>query len=185
MKTDTGLTDDAKKGVAHILNENLCDEYVLYTKTRNCHWNVTGPAFSALHVFFEKQYEELDEIVDDVAERVRAVGGWALGTLAEFSGKAKLKERPGGYADAEDMLRDLVADHEVVIKRLRNDLVTCDKKYRDAGTSSFLTDLIESHETMAWMLRAHLGGRTETAKTAASDGRADVELMDDPFGSGD
>src|SRR4051812_41946173 len=121
MKTNSGLTEQDGKGVVHILNENLCDEYVLYTKTRNFHWNVTGPNFAALHAFFEKQYHELDEIVDEVAERARAMGGWALGTLSEFERKAHLKENPGTHPDAEAMVGELASDHESIVRRLRGD----------------------------------------------------------------
>jgi starvation-inducible DNA-binding protein len=185
MKLNIGLTEHDGKGVAHILNENLCDEYVLYTKTRNCHWNVTGPAFASLHRFLERQYGELDEIVDSVAERVRSVGGWAMGTLAEFSGKTKLKEHPGVYPDAESMLEELAADHEAVIRRLRGDLVTCDKKYHDAGTCDFLTGLMERHEKMAWMLRAHLRAGSRTARSPSADARGGLDLGDDLSGAGE
>ena len=72
----------------------LSDEYLLYTKTRNYHWNVTGPQFHDLHKFFEEQYTELNEIVDEVAERARALAGWSFGTLSEFSQHSRLKEHP-------------------------------------------------------------------------------------------
>ena len=95
--------------------------------------------------------------MDDVAERARALGGRALGTLAEFSQHARLKEQPGTYPDATGMLRDLLGDHEAVIRRLREDLEVVMEKHRDAGTNDFLTGLMEQHEKMAWMLRAFLG----------------------------
>lgn len=187
MKTKIGLTDDDVKGVTHILNENLCDEYVLYTKTRNCHWNVTGLAFSALHVFFEDQYKQLDQIIDAVAERVRSLGGWALGTLAEFAHKSQLKEMPGRYPDAVTMLSELAADHEAIVKRLRGDIATCEKKYHDAGTGNFLTDVMGRHEKMAWMLRAHRRGakKEEAVKMSAASRRSGLDLTGDPAGSGE
>src|SRR5207247_6510243 len=85
VRTDIGVKDDASKKLVEILNMRLCDEYVLDTKTRNCHWNVIGPRFSQLHEFFEEQYEILDEIADEVAERARQLGGKSLGTLEEFA----------------------------------------------------------------------------------------------------
>jgi starvation-inducible DNA-binding protein len=183
MKNETtGLSEEAVKGVSHILNENLCDEYVLTTKTRNFHWNVTGPHFAALHKFFEQQYEQLDEIVDAVAERVRSVGGWAFGTLEEFSGRTHLQETPARRPEAIAMAAELAADHESIIRRLRNDVETCAKKYRDEGTANFLTDLMERHEKMAWMLRSHVGaGR----RAAASGSRSAVDLTDDFSGAGE
>jgi starvation-inducible DNA-binding protein len=159
MNPNIGMSDGNRQHVVTILNDLLADEYVLYTKTRNYHWNVVGPRFNDLHKFFEAQYSALNDIVDDVAERARALGGQALGTLAEFSQHARLKEQPGTYPDAAGMLKDLLADHETVIRRLRDDLEIVAEKHRDIGTNDFLTGLMEQHEKMAWMLRAFLDER--------------------------
>ena len=160
MPPNIGLSDAQQKGVAQILTDLLADEYVLYTKTRNYHWNVVGPQFNDLHKFFEGQYEALNAIVDDVAERVRALGAPAIGTLAEFVQHTRLKEHPGHFPDAHVMLANLLADHEMVIQRLRVDLETCADEYHDMGTNDFLTGLMEQHEKMAWMLRAFLEGKS-------------------------
>lgn len=156
MKPNIGIADKDRQAVAEILNTLLSDEYVLYTKTRNFHWNVTGLQFNDLHKFFEAQYEALDEFIDEVAERARSLGGRALGTLAEFSQRTRLKEEPKKTPDAKQMLANLLADHESVIRELRADLQTALDKYGDAGTSDFLTGLMEKHEKMAWMLRSYL-----------------------------
>lgn len=156
MKTNIGLAEKNLAGSVEVLNRLLSDEYVLYTKTRNYHWNVTGPDFQELHKFFESQYEELEAIVDEVAERAKALGGNALGTLQEFSQKTRLKEAPGESPDAKRMIANLLADHESVIRALREDLAACGEKFGDAGTSDFLTGLMEKHEKTAWMLRAYL-----------------------------
>ncbi len=153
---NTGLSEGDLSGVGEILNTLLADEYVLYTKTRNYHWNVVGPQFNDLHRFFEKQYEELNEIVDDVAERARSLGSPALGTLREFVDRTRLAEQPGSYPDAMSMISGLLEDHEAVIRTLRVDLETCAERYHDLGTNNFLTDLMEKHEKMSWMLRAFL-----------------------------
>ncbi len=155
MKTNIGISDKNRKAVAEILSTILSDEYLLYTKTRNFHWNVTGPDFSELHKFFELQYEELDDVVDEVAERARSIGERSLGTMTEFLKKTNLKEAPGIYPEAKKMIAELLADHETVIQKLRKDLVTCVETYQDIGTSDFLTGLMEKHEKMAWMLRAY------------------------------
>jgi starvation-inducible DNA-binding protein len=157
MKPNIGIGDEHRQAVVGILNTLLADEYLLYTKTRNYHWNVVGPQFNDLHKFFESQYEELDDVVDDVAERARALGGNAGGTLAEFTRHARLKEQPGKYPDAKGMLADLLADHETLIRQLRGDVATTMDKHGDAGTSDFLTGLMEKHEKMSWMLRAFAG----------------------------
>ena len=136
------------------MNNLLADEYVLYTKTRNYHWNVVGPQFNDLHKFFQEQYEALDEMADEVAERARSVGGKAYGTLAEFSQHSRLKEQPGKQPAAATMVANLQADHEAMVRTLRADLETVMEKHNDAGTNDFLTGLMEKHEKMAWMLRS-------------------------------
>ena len=154
MKPNIAINDAQRAAVVEILNTLLSDEYLLYTKTRNYHWNVVGPQFNDLHKFFEAQYEELDGIVDEVAERARALGGNALGTLAELTQHARLKEQPGQYPDAKGMLAALVADHEALIRSLRTDAEVTIDKHKDAGTNDFLIGLMEKHEKMSWMLRA-------------------------------
>ena len=156
LKRNIDLSEEQRTGVVKILNTVLSDEYLLYTKTRNYHWNVTGPQFHDLHKFFEEQYTELSEIVDQVAERGRSLDGWAFGTMSEFSQHARLKEHPGHYPRAREMIANLLDDHEAVIRQLRSDLETCANKYHDMGTNDFLTGLMEQHEKMAWMLRAFL-----------------------------
>lgn len=155
MTPEIGISDEGRRAVAAILDRLLADEYVLYTKTRNFHWNVTGPQFNDLHKFFESQYEALDNIVDEVAERSRALGHRALGSLQEF-GRARTLEESTGTVAARDMLQTLLSDHEAVARALRKDLVTAQETHGDAGTADFLTGLLEQHEKMAWMLRAFL-----------------------------
>src|SRR5574341_717161 len=157
MKTSIGLSDKQREGVVRILSALLADEYVLYTKTRNYHWNVVGPQFNDLHKFFQSQYEDLDEVIDDVAERIRSIGGWSVATLTEFTKHTRLKEHPGEYHDARKMISNLVADHEAIIRNLRVDLETVADKYHDIGTNDFLTSLMEKHEKMVWMLRSFSG----------------------------
>ena len=159
MKPNIRIKDNHREGVVEILNTLLADEFVLGTKTRNCHWNVTGSHFHDLHKFFDAQYEELDAILDDVAERARALGGHAVGTLAEFLKLARLQEQLGKYPNAPQMTAELLGDQETIIRQLREDLEKCATKFGDAGTADFLTGLLEQHEKMAWMLRAVLEGR--------------------------
>jgi starvation-inducible DNA-binding protein len=151
-----GLPKEARHGVIEILNNTLCDEYILYTKTRNYHWNVVGPDFSERHAFFKEQYEALDEIVDEVAERVRQLNGMSLGTLSEFIQHGRIKESPGEYLDDRTMISNLLTDHEQIIRKLRTDVDKCADEYHDMGTNDFLIGVMEKHEKMTWMLRAHL-----------------------------
>jgi starvation-inducible DNA-binding protein len=153
---DIGLLDTERQAVIGILNTVLADEFLLYTKSRRFHWNVEGPNFSELHALFEKQYEQLEAIIDDVAERARALGGVAAGTLEEYLGLTRLSEEPGRAHDARGMIAALLADHERLIRTLRVDLESCSDDFGDEGTMDFLTGLMQMHEKMAWMLRAHL-----------------------------
>lgn len=159
VKTDIGVKDDARKKVVEILNMRLCDEYVLYTKTRNYHWNVIGPRFSQLHEFFKEQYEILEEMTDEVAERARQLGGKSLGTLDEFVRHSSIGEHPGQYPEAQKMIENLLKDHDTIIKTLRKNADECDEQYDDMATNDFLLEAVQKHEKMAWMLRAHLEGK--------------------------
>ncbi len=154
MGIGIGISDSNRKAVVDILNRVLSNEFLLYTKTRNFHWNVVGPHFSQLHKFFESQYEELDDFMDDTAERARALGGRSLGSMAEFLKRSSLKESTGSNLNGDKMIAELLKDHEAVIRSLRQAVADCAEKYADVGTSDYLTGLMEKHEKMAWMLRS-------------------------------
>jgi starvation-inducible DNA-binding protein len=155
MKMDTGLGEKDRAKLSRMLCTLLADEVLLYTKTRNYHWNVRGPHFNDLHKLFDAQYAELNGVVDEIAERIRALGFPAPGTLAEFSRLARLKEKAGDDPDAPLMLENLLHDHEAVCRNLRED-VEAAEGHGDPATADFLTGLLEGHEKTAWMLRASL-----------------------------
>lgn len=155
MKPNLGLPGKSREVSLDVLGRLLADEHVLYVKTRNFHWNVTGLDFGSLHGLFEKQYDELGETIDEVAERIRMLGGVAPGSMKEFLKLARLDEQPGGKLEAEKMLAALLSDHESVIRSLREGIESVGKA-GDAGTNDFLTGILEAHEKTAWMLRAHL-----------------------------
>ncbi|MGH7388256.1 MAG: Dps family protein [Candidatus Rokuibacteriota bacterium] len=160
MNLNIGLEAKQREAVVGLLSPLLADEYVLYTKTRNYHWNVVGPQFNDLHKFFQEQYEALDDVVDEVAERATTLGGHAIGTLAEFAQLTRLKEHPARYPEAREMVANLLADHEGIIRTLRRDLETAADQQKDMGTHDYLTGLMARHEKMAWMLRAFLEGKS-------------------------
>lgn len=153
MDVAIGLSEHQCKQMVTALNALLADEFVLYTKTLNFHWNVVGHDFKPLHDFFRQQYEELFVAVDDVAERVRTLGGDALGSMSKFLATTRLKEATDKTLLSQEMLRVLLADHEVIICTLREN-IELSAKVGDMGTNNFLTDLMEKHEKMAWMIRA-------------------------------
>lgn len=151
-----GITEDNLSKVAQILNGILSDEFLLYLKTRNAHWNVEGNDFYNKHKFFEAQYEQLEGIVDDVAERIRTLGHYAAASLRTYLELTRLTEQSREPNDSLGFIRDLLIDHEVIVVHLRENINYIANDLKDVGTSDFLTGLLETHEKMAWMLRAHL-----------------------------
>ena len=156
MKTNIGITDKNRQAVTAELSKLLADEYVLYTKTRNAHWNVEGIDFQAKHLFFEGQYGQLDEIIDSVAERIRSLGHYAPATLKLMIELTHLTENSRAKNDSAGFMKELLADHESIIIHLRENINRFANECHDLGTSDFITGLMETHEKMAWFLRAHL-----------------------------
>ena len=156
METAIGIKPAHRKESALLLSKILADEVLLLNKTRNAHWNVEGPDFHSKHLFFDSQYEALDEIVDAVAERIRALGHYTPATLKDFLALTHFTEEGGGKNDSGSYISNLLADHESLIIHLRENINRIANDLHDAGTSDFITGLMEKHEAMAWMLRAHL-----------------------------
>jgi len=150
-----GLSLEARNQVVNSLNVLLANEYVLYTKTQNFHWNVTGKHFGPLHELFQQQYEQIANIIDKVAERIRALGSPSIGSLQEFLQNKTIEEAHGALIADTNMLQQLLTDHEHIIKQLRTD-TELTARLNDTGTNNFLSNLIEQHEKIAWILRAHL-----------------------------
>lgn len=157
-KIDIGIDAENRKAVSAALCQLLADEHILYIKTRNYHWNVTGMFFKPLHELFEEQYTAMATFIDDIAERIRSLGFFAPGSMEEFRGMARLVETNHLKGDAKQMLQNLIRDHETIIQILRHDQEAAAEKYGDDGTNDFLIALMEEHEKMVWMLRAHLNG---------------------------
>jgi starvation-inducible DNA-binding protein len=156
MKTQIGIKPEDSVQVADSLNKLLADEHVLYIKTRNAHWNVVGPDFAAQHKFFEGQYGELEVIIDQVAERIRAIGHYTEGTMEDYLKLTQLNEKSRENNDSLSFIKDLLSDHEAVIIEARENISRFADEFHDFGSSDFLTGLMETHEKMAWMLRSHL-----------------------------
>jgi len=151
---NTGISEENSVKVAGELNKVLADEFVLYTKTLNFHWNIEGRDFHALHLFLDEQYHQIQVIIDAVAERIRNVGHFANGSMKEFLAQASLEEQTGGVSVSETMIAELASDHETLIRNLRKRITDFDEKYDDAGSADFVTGIMKEHEKMAWMLRA-------------------------------
>lgn len=151
---DIGIPEANRKATAKGLSRVLADSYTLYLKTHNFHWNVTGPMFNTLHLMFEEQYTELATAVDELAERIRALGFPAPGSYGEYS---KLSEITidEGVPKADDMIRQLVDGHETVARTARESFQTAEEGH-DESTADLLTQRMQTHEKTAWMLRSLL-----------------------------
>ncbi len=155
MKVNIGITDKNRQAVALALNQLLADEHVLYNKTRSYHWNVEGPSFMEFHKLYENQYNELAELIDQIAERIRTIGHFAEGRLKEILKLTNLDETEVP-ADQEEQVTNLLSDHEVIIGRVRKMVDDFEEKYKDKGSSDFVTGILKYHEKTAWMLRSYL-----------------------------
>jgi len=156
MKINIGISEKHLKNTSSMLGVILSDEMTLYIKTRKAHWNVTGESFMELHKLFENQYKQLEESIDEVAERIGKLGHKTIGTMNEFLKLSSVKENPGDYASSKDTLKELLNDHETIIVELRKNITDCVETNKDAGTADFLTGLMKQHETTAWILRRYL-----------------------------
>lgn len=152
IQPNIGLESDVRQPIINILNNTLANETVLSLKTRNAHWNVSGTGFYELHILFDTQYKQMNDIADEIAERVRMVGGFAIGSMAEYLSNTQLVEQAG---DIPDVLH-LLADHEKIIRFLHEDIKKCNDEFEDEGTSDLLISLMRLHERMAWMLRSYI-----------------------------
>jgi starvation-inducible DNA-binding protein len=156
-RTEIDAGGDSQSGeIQRLLNDLLADEFVLYMRTLNFHWNVRGMQFHSLHLFFEELYKGGLQRIDDIAEKVRALGGFATATLGEYLKLTRIREQAGATPDPRAMISTLTADHETLIKHLREVFHTVQDKFDDPSTENFLCDLLETHEKTRWMLHTHL-----------------------------
>ncbi len=154
MKIDIGIEKTQRKAIADGVSKLLADEYTLYLKTHNFHWNVTGPMFNTLHLMFETHYTEAALAVDLIAERIRALGFPAPGTYAEYAKLSSIEET-AGVPEAMEMVRLLVKGHEACARTARSVFPLADKA-SDEPTADLLTQRLQVHEKTAWMLRSLL-----------------------------
>jgi starvation-inducible DNA-binding protein len=146
----------ATEEIVTFLNTLLADEYALYTKTRNAHWNVNGSSAQDLHKFFESQYLELDIIINDIAKRVRSLGHFALGSLKNFLNVSHMDEENFDFGNPKQIIQILVKDHETIIRIIRNEINPVSEKYSEPGITDFVTGVMKKHEKMASLLKVFL-----------------------------
>lgn len=155
-----GLTDEQCRASIGALNAALANANVLLIKTKKAHWDVMGPEFYALHKLWDEQYQAIAEYVDELAERIRMLGGIPVATARGFIDASELTERPGRIDTSTEAVAGLLEDHETVVRSLRR---ACEVSQADAGTVDLFTEMLRGHEKMAWMLRASIQG--EALKT--------------------
>lgn len=155
-----GLDNEQREGVIDLLNHDLADAYLLLVKTKKFHWDVVGPQFLTLHKLWEKHYNILTENIDEIAERIRTLGGYPIGTMRGFLELTSLGEHPGDVPMATGMVEILIDDHEQIVRNLRAHIDTCGDNFHDLGTADFLTGLMEQHEQIAWVLRSFIEGES-------------------------
>lgn len=154
MDVNIGISDDHRKKIAEGLSRVLADSYMVYLKTHNYHWNVTGKLFHSLHGMFEEQYTELAEAIDKIAERIRSIGYRAPGTFREFAEITSVEEDTD-QPEALEMVRRLAVDNETILRTAREVLPACEEA-GDEATIDLITERLDVHSKTAWMLRSHL-----------------------------
>ncbi len=154
MQVNFGISEEHRQKLAEGLSRLLADSYTLYLKTHNYHWNVEGPMFNTLHLMFEGQYTELAAAVDEIAERIRALGERAPGSYSNYASLTSIEEG-SGEETAEEMIRQLVLGQEAVARTARSVFPIADEA-SDEPTADLLTQRMQIHEKTAWMLRSML-----------------------------
>lgn len=154
MEVQIGINEEHRMAIADGLSRLLADTYTLYLKTHNYHWNVEGPMFNTLHQMFETQYTELATAVDEIAERIRALGARAPGSYSRYAELASVEEGRGDET-AEEMIRQLVIGQETIVRTAREVFPLADEA-NDEPTADLLTQRMQIHEKTAWMLRSML-----------------------------
>ncbi len=154
MDVNIGISKENRQNIAEGLSRVLADSYMVYLKTHNYHWNVTGELFHSLHAQFEEQYTELAEAIDEIAERIRSLGYRAPGSFREYS-KITSIEEDTDQPKALEMVRRLAVDNETILRTAREVLPLCDEA-DDEASIDLLTQRLHVHSKTAWMLRSHL-----------------------------
>lgn len=155
MDINIGIEKEQREEIAQGLSRLLADSYTLYLKTHNFHWNVTGPMFTTLHTLFETHYTELALAVDEIAERIRALGIPAPGSYKQFAELTSIEEETG-IPSAEEMIKQLIEGQETVARTARSIFPLVDAA-NDEPSADLLTQRMQAHEKNAWMLRSLLG----------------------------
>ncbi len=153
MKPTAKIPNQNDEVVVTFLNLLLANEYVLYTKTRTAHWNIDGSNNFELHVFLENQYNSIDVMIDEIAEQIRSLRHYTLGSLKDFLSIAQMSDDNHNFSQSGEIFETLQKDHEKIISILQHEISSVTTKLNDMNTAVFFTRLLEQHKKMSWMLR--------------------------------
>jgi starvation-inducible DNA-binding protein len=151
LKTPTDLGSNATRDIAGALNALLADVFALYLKTKNFHWHVSGPHFRDYHLLFDQQGDQIFAITDDIAERVRKVGGRTLHSIGNIARLQRLADNDADYVEPRDMLAELRSDNQALIVSMRAAHELCDAE-NDVATTSLIETWIDEAERRVWFL---------------------------------
>jgi starvation-inducible DNA-binding protein len=156
MKAATAIPNQDNDVIVTFLNLLLAEEYVLYTKTRTAHWNVDGLNNFELHVFLENQYNRLDEIIDQIAVRIRSLGRFALGSLKDFLSISQMSDDNSDLSNSGQTFEILLHDHESIIRMIHHETDPISHELNDAATAELILVILAEHQKMVWMLKSFL-----------------------------
>jgi starvation-inducible DNA-binding protein len=151
LDTPTDLSDDAVRELSAKLNEILADAFALYLKTKNFHWHVSGPHFRDYHLLLDEQSEQIFSTTDDIAERVRKIGGVTIRSIGQVNRLKRLSDNDADYVDPLDMLAELREDNRAMLAGMREVHDLCDEE-NDVATTSLLENWIDETERRIWFL---------------------------------
>ena len=151
LETPTDLGSNARRDIAGALNALLADTFALYLKTKNFHWHVSGPHFRSLHLLFDEHGDQIFAMTDEIAERVRKVGGLTIHSIGEISRLQRIPDNDADYVDPLDMVAELRSDNQALLSSMREAHELCDEE-NDVATASLLENWIDQAERRVWFL---------------------------------
>lgn len=156
LESYIGISEKSLDDITIMLSALLSSEMSLYVKTRKFHWNIADENFMELHTLFETQYKQLEQAIDNVADRMSSFGGKTIGVMQEFAKRSSIREVSGKYASSQELVKELIKNHERIVVQLLKNIDECMDKFKDIDTADFLTGLLQEHETIKWTLKKYV-----------------------------
>jgi starvation-inducible DNA-binding protein len=151
LDTPTDLSQEGVDKISAAMNTLLADTFALYLKTKNFHWHVSGRHFRDYHLLLDEQSEQIFGTTDDIAERVRKIGGTTLRSIGQIAKLQTLKDNDESFVPPAEMLRELMNDNKALVATMKKAHDAADK-YEDVATTSVLENFIDEAERRTWFL---------------------------------